>query len=49
MLELICNIPENVGWIIVGVVGTLCAVMIWKLGKLCVEMWKEWHEEEEED
>ena len=49
MLELICAIPENVGWMLVGIVGTLCAVMMYKLGKLFVQMWKEWHEDDEEE
>ena len=48
MLELICNIPENIGWMLVGIVGTLCAMMMYKLGKLFVQMWKEWHEDDEE-
>ena len=36
MLELLCKIPENVGWMLVGVVGTLCVIMAVKLGKLFV-------------
>ena len=47
MLELLCKIPDHIGWMLVGVAGTLCAVMMYKLGKLFVEMWREWHEEEE--
>ena len=49
MLELICAIPENVGWMLFGIVGTLCAMMMYKLGKLFVQMWKEWHEDDEEE
>lgn len=49
MLELLCKIPENVGWMLVGVVGTLCVIMAVKLGKLFVQMWKEWHEPDEEE
>ena len=49
MLELICAIPENVGWMRVCIVGPLCALMIYKLGKLFVQMWKEWHEDDEEE
>ena len=48
MLEMICSIPENVGWIIVGATGMLAMVMLVKLGKLFVQMWKDNHEEEEE-
>ena len=49
MMNLICAIPENIGWVLVGAVGMLCMVMLVKLGKLFVEMWKEFHEEEEEE
>lgn len=49
MLEMICAIPENIGWVIVGVSGTLCAVMLFKLGKLFVQMLKEYREEDNEE
>ena len=49
MMNLICAIPENVGWVAVGAVGMLCVVMAVKLGKILVEMWKDWHEDEEEE
>ena len=49
MMEWICAIPDSIGWTLVGIMGTLCAVMMWKLGKLFVEMWREWHEEEIEE
>ena len=48
MLELINAIPEEIGWTLVGAVGTLCAVMAVKVGKVFVEMWRERHEIEEE-
>ena len=48
MLELICMIPDNIGWAIVGAIGACCIMMFVKLVKLFIEMWKEWHEEEEE-
>lgn len=48
MLEFICTIPESIGWVIVGATGACCAMMFVKLVKLFIEMWKEWHEEEEE-
>ncbi len=28
MLELICSIPDHIGWVIVGVVGCLCVEML---------------------
>lgn len=47
MLELICAIPENIGWVIVGVLGTLTALLAVKLATTCVAAWKQWHAEEE--
>lgn len=44
MLEFIISIPEEIGWAIVGFVACLCCVMLYKLGKMFVEMWKEWRE-----
>lgn len=41
MLEMICKIPENIGWVIVGAVGMLCVVMLVKLGKIVVEVIKD--------
>lgn len=41
MLEMICAIPENIGWIIVGTVGTLCVMMMVKVVKLFIESRKE--------
>lgn len=47
MMNFINTIPENIGWVIVGVVGTLCAMMLFKLGKIVVEMIKLRLEDEE--
>lgn len=47
MLEMICAIPENIGWVMVGAVGMLCVVMLVKLGKIVVEMIKDRIEENE--
>lgn len=41
MLEMICKIPENIGWVMVGAVGMLCVVMLVKLGKIVVEVIKD--------
>ena len=49
MMNLICAIPENIGWALVGAVSMLCVVMAVKLGKIFVEMWKDCHEEEQEE
>lgn len=48
MLEMIRAIPENIGWVMVGAVGMLCAVMLVKLGGVIVEAIKERREECEE-
>ena len=48
MLEMICAIPENIGWAMVGAMGMLCAVMLVKLGGVIVEAIKERREECEE-
>jgi hypothetical protein len=47
MLEMLCKIPENIGWVIVGAVGMLCAIMLVKLGKIVAEMIKDRIEENE--
>lgn len=49
MMELICAIPDSIGWAMVGFFGALTLVMAIKLGKLFIQMWKEWHEDEDED
>ena len=48
MMELICAIPDSIGWTMVGFFGALTLVMAVKLGKLFIQMWKEWHEDEDE-
>ena len=34
MLELIYRIPGNIGWVIVGAVGMLTAIMAGKVGRI---------------
>ena len=46
MLEMICRIPESIGWALVGALFMLNAVMLVKLGKTFVQMWKDYHEDE---
>jgi len=48
MMNFINTIPENIGWVAVGVVGTLCAMMLFKLGKIVVEMIKSRLEDEDQ-
>jgi hypothetical protein len=33
MLEVLCAIPEEIGWVIVGAVGMLTVMVGWKVGK----------------
>ena len=52
MLKLLCAIPENVGWVLVGVLATILAIMLFTLGKLLWNIWQEWRtylREEKED
>ena len=49
MLEMICRIPEEIGWALVGFVGALTLVMAIKLGKILIQMWKDYHEDEAEE
>lgn len=34
MFELLCGIPDHIGWVIVGAVGMLTAIMAAKVGKI---------------
>ncbi len=49
MMELICAIPEEIGWALVGFTAAFALMMSVKLGKLFVQMWKEHHEDECEE
>lgn len=46
MLEFICSIPNWLGWTFVDILGCITGVMIYQLGKIFVQMWKDYHEEE---
>ena len=46
MLEMLCIIPNHIGWMIVGALGAYLSIMGWKLGEVLCEMWKDRHEEE---
>ena len=46
MLQFICSIPEEIGWVIVGAMAAYTIMWAHKLGALFVTMWKEWHEDE---
>lgn len=47
MINMINAIPEELGWALVGFTAAFCLMMMVKLGKLFVQMWKERHEDEE--
>ena len=49
MLELICRIPDHIGWMMVGALGMACAVMGWKVGKMIYIAIKERLEEDNEE
>ena len=45
MINLINAIPENIGWTMIGFLSCALLVMIIKLGRVFIEMYKEWHED----
>ena len=47
MLEMICRIPDSVGWALVGALLMLSVGMLVKLSKIFVQMWKDYHEAQE--
>ena len=48
MLKMICVIPEEIGWAIVGFVGVFTLIMVAKVVKVIVEAIKERMEDNEE-
>ena len=48
MLKMICAIPEEIGWAIVGFVGVFTLIMVAKVVKVIVEAVKERVEDNEE-
>ena len=49
MLEMLCRIPDPIGWTLVGILAVANLFMMWQLGKIFYQMWKDRHEPEEED
>ena len=49
MMELLMRIPENVGWMIDGALAMVLAYALVKVGKLTVQAWREWHEDDDEE
>lgn len=48
MLKMICVIPEEIGWVIVGFVGIFTLMMVVKVVKVIVEAIKERMEDNKE-
>lgn len=48
IVKLANYIPEEIGWTLVGFMACICLLMACKLGKLFLQMWKEWHETDDE-
>lgn len=48
MLKILCAIPEEIGWAIVGFVGVFTLIMVAKVVKVIVEAIKERMEDNEE-
>lgn len=49
MIDLLLQIPESVGWAIVGVLATICCLLIFLVARTFIKMWKYHHETSEED
>ena len=49
MMELLMRIPENVGWMIDGALIVVLGFALYKVAKLAVEAWREWHEDDDEE
>jgi hypothetical protein len=49
MLEMLCAIPENIGWVIVGAVGMLTAIAGWKVCKVVFTAIKDNFTDDEEE
>lgn len=47
MIEMLCRIPDHIGWMMVGATGALCAVMLVVLGRTIYFAIKERLEDEE--
>ena len=48
MIDLLLQIPESVGWTIVGVLAAICCLLIFQVARTFIKMWKYRHEVDEE-
>jgi hypothetical protein len=49
LMEMICAIPDHIGWVIVGAIGMLCVEMFGLLVGTVVQAIKERLEDDEEE
>ena len=49
MIEMLCRIPDHIGWMMVGALGVACCVMGWKVGKMIYIAIKERMEDDEDE
>jgi hypothetical protein len=48
MLELLCAIPDHIGWMLVGALGAYASVAGWMVGKtLFLAIKERWEDDEE--
>ena len=47
-MELICAIPDELGWAIVGLIAGALVNAFYKLGKIFVELWIDYYKDNEE-
>ena len=47
ILEMICTIPENIGWMLAGAATMLCVVMVVTLGRTLIDMYKCYHDDDD--
>ena len=49
MLEFICSIPDPIGWMMVGALTVICAIMGWKVGTCLYQAIKERLEDDDDE
>ena len=49
MINLLMMVPESVGWALVGASAMVCCLLVLKVSRALVEMWKSYHEPDVED
>ena len=49
MMDFLYRIPEALGWAIVAAFSFITVFLLIRLIKTFIEMWHDWHEDEEEE